>query len=98
MNEYHKIQTVFLRPGTSRPCWKANGPSQSLNILPIASGLYRKWDGTNIRVRFDANTSIGFRGQTITKCHRSCQEAARDVPTLESQFADMFPTGVCLYN
>ena len=102
MNEYHKIQTVFLRdPDTNfKTLLEGEWAKPEFEYLAHSEWVFtEKVDGTNIRVRFDANTGIEFRGKTDNAqmppfLLKKLQEMF--LP-LESQFADMFPTGVCLY-
>lgn len=66
MNEYHKIQTVFLRnPKTEyKTLLENNYALPEFNYLKDLNWIWtEKVDGTNIRVIFDGN-SIIFKGKT----------------------------------
>lgn len=101
MNEYHKIQTVFLRD----PQTNFKTLLEGQYALPVFEYLAdnewmftEKVDGTNIRVMFDGN-EITFGGKTDNASIpaplvKRLQEVF--LPKME-QFKFDFPNGVCLY-
>lgn len=101
MNEYHKIQTVFLRdPATNhKTLLQGNWALPEFEYLSDNEWTFtEKVDGTNIRIMFDGNT-ITFGGKPdsaqIPKFLLTILEG-KFLP-LEAQFREAFPNGVCLY-
>lgn len=101
MKEYHKIQTVYKRDEGTNFKTLLEGEF-SLPEFEYLSGnewvFTEKVDGTNIRVMFDGNT-ITFGGKTD-----AAQIPAFLVTRLNElfllqvdTFANLFPSGVCLY-
>jgi len=102
MNEYHKIQTVFLRDPTTNYKTLLEGQY----ALPEFDYLkYNEWqftekvDGTNIRVMFDGET-LTFGGRTdraqipaflVNRLNE------RFLPQIDL-FKEHFPEGVCFYS
>lgn len=101
MNEYHKIQTVFLRDPETKHKTLLDGQFSLPEFKYLASNEWvftEKVDGTNIRVMFDGE-KITFGGKTD-----KAQIPAQLIERLQSRFLpqidtfrEKFPDGVCLY-
>ena len=101
MEQYHKIQTVFLRdPETKfKTLLYGQYAKPEFEYLKDNKWIFtEKVDGTNIRVMFDGST-ITFGGKTdraqmpgplVTRLQETFLPQA-------DKFADKFPDGVCLY-
>lgn len=101
MNEYHKIQTVFLRNPETKFKTLLEGQFALPEFSYLANnewGFTEKVDGTNIRVMFDGS-QITFGGKTD-----SAQIPAYLVTRLQDMFLpqleifkEKFADGACLY-
>jgi hypothetical protein len=101
MNQYHKIQTVFLRDPENRYRTLLDGVYANVEFeyLKDVRWIYtEKVDGTNIRVMFDGD-NITFGGKTDRAQLPAPLFAwlqAKFLPRLDS-FKHDFANGVCLY-
>lgn len=101
MNQYHKIQTVFLRDPETKFKTLLDGQYATPEFAFLADNRWvftEKVDGTNIRVMFDGSV-ITFGGKTDNAqipaflVTRLQERFLSQRPMFESKFAD----GVCLY-
>lgn len=110
MNEYHKIQTVYLRdPATSfKTLLMGEYALPAFQYLARNEWVFtEKVDGTNIRVMLPGYNEDGKAyGVTFGGKTDAAQIPATLVARLEARFhtdeqraklAEMFPTGACLY-
>ena len=102
MNEYHKIQTVFLRDPETKFKTLLRGQYATPEFSYLASNEWvftEKVDGTNIRVMVAPNGNIKFGGKTDAASipalllERLAERFLRQHDLLN----DMFPEGGCLY-
>ena len=101
MNQYHKIQTVFLRDPENNYKTLLYGKFALPEFEYLQNNEWvwtEKVDGTNIRVMFDGE-NITFGGKTD-----NAQMPAPLVERLQERFIpqvdlfkDKFPDGICLY-
>ena len=101
MNQYHKIQTVFLRDPETKYRTLIDGAFALPEFEYLAPNEWvftEKVDGTNIRVMFDGEV-ITFGGKTDrAQLPAPLVTRLQDVFLPQSSlFADKFPDGVCLY-
>jgi hypothetical protein len=102
VNEYHKIQTVFLRDPADKFKTLLVGQYAEPEFEYLAQNKWvftEKVDGTNIRVMIDGEGKLSFGGKSD-----NAQIPARLVSRLEVRFFPqaetlraIFPDGGCLY-
>jgi ATP-dependent RNA circularization protein (DNA/RNA ligase family) len=101
MNQYHKIQTVYLRDPDNHYKTLLDGQyaKPEFDYLRFCEWEWtEKVDGTNIRVMFDGET-ITFGGKTDRASIPAHLLNALNAQFLglKDRFVDQFPDGVCLY-
>lgn len=102
MNEYHKIQTVFLRNPDTKFKTLLYGRFALPEFEYLADnewGFTEKVDGTNIRIMFNGISRLEFGGKTDNaQIPPFLVEKLSSIfwPKL-SMFQELFPDGVCLY-
>lgn len=100
MNQYHKIQTVFLRDPDTKFKTLLEGQFALPEFEYLANNNWvftEKVDGTNIRIMFDG--SIKFGGKTDNAqipSHLADKLNDLFLP-MADKFAEIFPDGCCLY-
>jgi hypothetical protein len=101
MQEYHKIQTVYLRDPATSYKTLLEGQFALPEFAYLADNMWfftEKVDGTNIRVMFDGD-AIAFGGKTDNAqipfpLERKLE--GRFLPQIET-FGSTFVDGICLY-
>jgi len=95
MNQYHKIQTVFLRDPETKFKTLLDGQFAKPEFEYLADNQWvftEKVDGTNIRVMYDEEGNVSFAGKT---------DAAQIPPMLLTALTCLFPNkllnNACLY-
>src|ERR1041385_8261579 len=102
MNEYHKIQTVFLRDPATKYKTLLEGQYAEPEFEYLANNKWvftEKVDGTNIRVMVDADGKLSFGGKTdnaVIPALLVTRLEARFFPK-NDRLREMFPGGGCLY-
>ena len=102
MNQYHKIQTVYLRDPATKYKTLLEGRFALPEFEYLAGNTWEfteKVDGTNIRVMFDGVDAITFGGKTDNAqipAFLVARLQERFLPQAEL-FRENFPVGVCLY-
>lgn len=103
MNEYHKIQTVFLRDPATKFKTLLEGQWTEPEFEYLANNEWvftEKVDGTNIRVMIYPNVQwVGYGGKTNSAqipAALGVRLTERFMPLTET-LREMFPEGACLY-
>ena len=101
MNEYHKIQTVYLRDPQNKYRTLLDGVFAEEEFEYLAGCMWvftEKVDGTNIRVMFDGeNITFGGKTDRAELPRPLLQRLTERFSNEQTSFKSSFPKGVCLY-